>query len=111
MHMHLHLSYCIAVCSSFHKNQTNYVPTLTLTSSINIKKCGPCVDKCGWPFMSQHTQFKKKKKGSQNTYMDLLLSVLHRGPAGESVWGSFAGTFERIVVVVYLGSFLGPGGH
>jgi len=35
---------------------------------------------------------------------------LHRGPVGEPGGGSFAGTFAR-KEVVYLGSFLGPGGH
>ena len=39
MHMRLHPSYHIPVRSSFHKNQTNYVPTLI--SSIHIKSVVP----------------------------------------------------------------------
>jgi hypothetical protein len=35
---------------------------------------------------------------------------LHRAPVGEPGRGSFARTFER-KRKVYLGSFLGPGGH
>jgi len=34
---------------------------------------------------------------------------LHRDPVREPGRGSFAGTFER--KKIYLGSFLGPGGH
>ena len=34
---------------------------------------------------------------------------LHRGPVGESVGGSFAGTFEEIKRQVYPGSFLDAG--
>jgi len=44
-----------------------------------------------------------------NCPVDEYLS-LHSGPVGEPGGGSFAGTFER-KVVVYLGSFLGPKGH
>ena len=35
---------------------------------------------------------------------------LHRGPVGEPGGGSFAGIFQG-KEKVYLGSFLGPGGH